>query len=131
MPWSVAWVTMWKIGPEWAAQQAKWVTAMAQNCGAASTSRVEYSRPAPAAPPMAPAPTSPGCSRMISATGTMMSQARSPRTSRATRQSHALVSARASGAMARMPTPMPEDTRATASPRRAVNHLVAVEVSGA
>ena len=22
-PWSIAWVIMWKIGPEWAAQQAK------------------------------------------------------------------------------------------------------------
>ena len=26
----MAWDTMWKIGPEWAAQQAKWVSAMAQ-----------------------------------------------------------------------------------------------------
>src|SRR5213083_2888712 len=43
-PWSVACVTMWKIGPECAAQHAKWVSAMAQNCGAASTSRVVYSR---------------------------------------------------------------------------------------
>jgi hypothetical protein len=47
------------------------------------------------------------------------------------RQSHALVSARASGAIRRIPTPMPEETSATASPRRAVNHLVAVDVSGA
>jgi hypothetical protein len=41
------------------------------------------------------------------------------------------MSARASGAMVRMPTPIPADTRPTASPRSAVNHLVAVEVSGA
>jgi hypothetical protein len=80
---------------------------------------------------MAPAPTSPGCSRITSATGTTISQARSPMTSRAMRQSQAVVRARASGATARMPTPMPDETSATASPRRAVNHLVAVEVSGA
>ena len=122
---------MWKIGPECAAQQAKCVRAMAQNCGVATTSPVEYSRPARAAPPSAAAPTSPGRSRMSSAAGTMTSHARSPMTSSATRQSHRLVSARASGAIVRIPTPIPEDTSATASPRRAVNHLVAVEVSGA
>ena len=47
----------------------------------------------------------------------------------ATRQSQAFVSARASGAMMRMPSPMPADTRATARPRRVVNHLVVVAVS--
>jgi len=30
-PWSMAWVTMWKMGPEWAAQQAKCVSPIAQN----------------------------------------------------------------------------------------------------
>jgi len=59
------------------------------------------------------------------------SHARSPSTSIATRQSHALVSARASGAMSRMPKPMPADTSATASPRCTVNHFVVVAVSGA
>ena len=49
----------------------------------------------------------------------------------ATRQSQALVSARASGAMIRMPSPMPAETRETARPRRAVNHFVVVAVSGA
>ena len=34
-PWSIALVTMWKIGPECAAQHAKWVSAMAANCGRA------------------------------------------------------------------------------------------------
>ena len=32
----VAYETMWKIGPECAAQQAKWVSAMAANCGVRS-----------------------------------------------------------------------------------------------
>ena len=35
-PWSIAWVTMWKIGPECAAQHAKCVSAMAANCGVRS-----------------------------------------------------------------------------------------------
>jgi hypothetical protein len=30
-PWSSAWVTMWKIGPECAAKQAKSVAAIAAN----------------------------------------------------------------------------------------------------
>src|SRR3989441_571107 len=34
-PWSIACVTMWKMGPECAAQQARCVSAIAQNCGAA------------------------------------------------------------------------------------------------
>src|SRR5437870_5497827 len=35
-PWSIAWVTMWKIGPECAAQHAKYVNAIAANCGVRS-----------------------------------------------------------------------------------------------
>ena len=128
-PWSVACVTMWKIGPECAAQHAKWVSAMAQNCGAASTSRVVYSRRL--APGAGAGRSSLAGSRSSRATGTMTSHARSPSTSIATRQSHALVSARASGAISRMPKPMPAETSATARPRRAVNHLVVVDVSGA
>ena len=65
MPWSVACVTMWKIGPECAAQQAKCVSAIAQNCGVASDlARWSTRGRARAAPPIAAAPTSPGCSRM-------------------------------------------------------------------
>ena len=130
-PWSVACVTMWKIGPECAAQHAKCVNAIIQNCGVASTSPAEYAwPPAGAAPPSAAAPRSAG-SRISRATGMITSHARSPRTSSAMRQSAQLVSARASGAITRMPMPIPADTSATASPRRAVNHLVAVEVNGA
>ncbi len=51
--------------------------------------------------------------------------------SMATRQSKSVVSQRASGATMRMPRPIPADTMATARPRLAVNHFVAVEVSGA
>ena len=122
---------MWKIGPECAAQHAKWVSAIIQNCGVASTSPAEYVwLAAGAAPPSAAAPRSAG-SRISRATGMITSHARSPRTISAMRQSAQLVSARASGATIRIPKPMPADTSATARPRRAVNHLVAVEVSGA
>ena len=34
-PWSIAWLTRWNRGPEWAAQQQKCVSAMAQNGQAA------------------------------------------------------------------------------------------------
>src|SRR5262245_19117456 len=86
-PWSIACVTMWKIGPAWAAQQAKWVIAIAQNCGALKTSRVENSRCRVAAPPSATAPMSAGAFLTRSATGITTSHARSPSTIIATRQS--------------------------------------------
>src|SRR2546426_315269 len=59
-PWSIAWVTMWKIGPACAAQQAKCVSAIAQNCGARSTWPVEKLRWGAAAPPRTTAPISGG-----------------------------------------------------------------------
>ena len=83
----MAWETMWKIGPECAAQQAKCVSAIAQNCGARSTWPVEKSRWRAAAPPIATVPISPGALRINSATGIVTTQARSPSTSIATRQS--------------------------------------------
>src|SRR2546425_6745063 len=46
-PWSMACVTMWKIGPECAPQQAKCASPRAQNCGARATSRAEESRIVP------------------------------------------------------------------------------------
>ena len=49
----------------------------------------------------------------------------------ATRQSLMLMIQRTSGETTSTPTPMPADTRATASPRLAVNQRVAVAVSGA
>src|SRR5437773_2353027 len=52
-PWLIACVTMWKIGPECAAQQAKCVSAIAQNCGAWSTWPGEKSRWRAAAAPIA------------------------------------------------------------------------------
>jgi len=68
---------------------------------------------------------------MQRASGMMTSQHRSPRMSMAIRQSKSVVSQRARGAMTRIPRPMPADTTDTANPRFAVNHFVAVEVSGA
>ena len=98
---------MWKIGPEWAAQHAKCVSAIAQNCGAASTSRVVYSRCSAWRAVSSRVTRLWIGSRSSRATGMITSHARSPSTSMATRQSQALVSARASGAMMRMPSPMP------------------------
>jgi len=66
-----------------------------------------------------------------SATGITMSQARSPSTSIAPRQPQAFVSARASGAMTKVPRPMPAETTPTARPRFVVNQRVAVAVRGA
>src|SRR2546427_344558 len=106
-PWSIAWVTMWKIGPACAAQQAKCVRAIAQNCGARRTWPVEKSRWGAAVPPSATAPISAGAFRISSATGIVTSQARSPSTSIATRQSNAEVSQRASGEITSIPAPPP------------------------
>ena len=122
---------MWKIGPEWAAQHAKWVSAIAQNWGARTTSRVVYSRRAAAAPPSATTPISAGAFLIRSATGITMSQARSPSTSIAPRQPQAFVSPRASGAMTKVPRPMPAETTPRARPRREVNHRLAVAERGA
>ena len=44
-PWSIAWVIMWKIGPEWAAQHAKYVSAMAANWGVRSACAAVSSLP--------------------------------------------------------------------------------------
>jgi hypothetical protein len=78
---------MWKIGPACAAQHAKCVSEMAQNCGARRTCIVSKSRWGAAAPPSATAPMSAGAFLMRSATGIVTSHARSPRTIIATRQS--------------------------------------------
>jgi hypothetical protein len=86
-PWSMALVTMWKIGPEWAAQQAKCVSEMAANCGVRRASAAVNSRPpAPAVATIAPG-ASAGGGRTRRAAGMMRSQARSPSTSMAVRQS--------------------------------------------
>ena len=87
-PWSIAWVTMWKIGPECAAQHAKNVSAMAANCGVRSACATVSSRPsAPAAAAGGARRRGAGGLRTSSAAGMMTSQASSPITSMAMRQS--------------------------------------------
>src|SRR5436309_5546054 len=85
-PWSIAWVTMWKIGPEWAAQHAKLVSAIAANCGVRRAWATVNSPPsAPVAAHAAPGPEAAG-SRTTKAAGTLRSHARSPLTSLAAPQ---------------------------------------------
>ena len=130
-PWSIAWVTMWKIGPECAAQHAKYVKAMAANCGVRSACAAVSARPAVPADVSARRPSPPGGSRTNSAAGTMMSHASSPITSIAVRQSKVVMSQRASGAVVVEPSPSPAETSATARLRRCVNQRVVVAVIGA
>ena len=58
------------------------------------------------------------------------SQARSPRTTNAVRQSYWSISHRASGDRVRIPKPLPAETTAAAIARRSSNHLMAVTASG-
>ena len=114
-PWSIAWVTMWKTGPEWAAQQAKYVRAMAANCGVRSACAAVMSWPsAPAAEPEVASVVEAGGSRTSRATGMTTSHTTSPSTSMAKRQSWVVMSQRARGAMIAEPTLSPAETSATA-----------------
>jgi hypothetical protein len=78
---------MWKIGPEWAAQQAKYASAMAANWGVRRACQTVSSRPSAPRIPGAPAATAPDGSRTSRAAGMMTSQARLPITNIAVRQS--------------------------------------------
>src|SRR3970282_660308 len=66
-PRSMAWATMWKMGPEWAAQQAKWVSAIVQNGPLLSAVPAVWEGAGVGAAPASPwatAPTSCGLFRM-------------------------------------------------------------------
>src|SRR5919204_1078239 len=91
-PRSMACETMWKIGPECAAQHAKWVMPMAQTGQAVKIERSVFAMPATDR-----ALSEPGALRRRSAEGITMSQARSPRIKSAVRQSNWLMSHRESG----------------------------------
>ncbi len=78
---------MWKIGPECAAQHAKYVNARAANCGVRSACAAVSSPPPPAVASGRPAVAGAGGSRTSNAAGMMTSHARSPITSMAVRQS--------------------------------------------
>ena len=128
-PRSMAWETRWKIGPECAAQHAKCVSAMAQmghDARICPTGDETLARPL--AQPGAGAAVGDGLRK--SAQGITISQARSPRTTKALRQSSSLMSQRESGDSAMMPSPLPADTMAAAMPRRSSNHRIARTVRG-
>jgi len=79
---------MWKIGPECAAQHAKYVNAIAANCGVRrACPAVSPGSSAAVVAPERPAVALAGGSRTSSAAGMMKSHARSPITSIAVRQS--------------------------------------------
>src|SRR3990172_1423287 len=129
IPWSMAWETMWKSGPEWAVQQAKWVSEMAQK-------GQERQTPS-AAPPgvwvarglergVVGSVIGAGGLRRSRAAGITMSQAMSPRTTKAVRHSYSFMKSRDSGDSARMPKPLPAEATAEAMPRLPRNHFTAV-----
>jgi hypothetical protein len=85
-PHSMASVTIWKIGPECATQHAKWVSAMAANCGERSACATLYSG---SAAPLAKAPPADGTGgrRTNKPAGTINTQALTPSRKSAVRQS--------------------------------------------
>jgi hypothetical protein len=83
-PQSMASVTMWKIGPEWATQQAKWVRAMAANCGERSAPATLNSGSGAAKPPPEDGD---GGLRTKRPAGTINSHAAAPSRNSAVRQS--------------------------------------------
>jgi len=80
--------TMWKMGPECAAQQAKKVSAMAANCGVRSAcATVNSGAPGWPTPPARQPAARPAARARAGAVGTMTTHATSPITSMAVRQS--------------------------------------------
>src|SRR5580704_12407510 len=123
---------MWKIGPECAAQHAKFAIARLQNTGVFSACRTVI--PAVAAPATGGAAVDPtstaGAGRSSKAAGRMTAQAIKPSVSMAKRQSWVTISQRASGAITVVPSARPAETRETARLRWRVNQLLVAAVSG-
>ena len=107
---------MWKIGPEWAAQHAKFASARLQNAGVFSACfKVIPACVAPVADGVAAESTSVArAGRSSSAAGRMTAQAMKPSVSMANRQSWVTISQRASGATNVVPSARPAETRETA-----------------
>ena len=122
----MAWETMWKIGPECAAQHPKWVNTMAQKGQRAKTLRARAGRPAQAEAWVRP----PARSLRSKAAGMTTSAESSASTTKAVRQSKESMSHRDRGERARVPSPLPEDTMAVAMPRRVSNQRITVTVKG-
>src|SRR5262245_24919292 len=118
------------MGPECAAQQAKWVIAIAHTGQARTRDAPPSGRGRAITTNLVGLPGAVGALLSSRAAGITRSQARSPRMSNAVRQSYWLMSQRESGERARIPKPFPADTMAAARPRRPTNHLTASTVSG-
>src|SRR6185312_9816655 len=131
-PQSAAYATMWKIGPEWAAQHAKFASARLQNTGVFSAPATVM--PAGEAPAANGTPadraSATGAGRNSSAAGRMIAQAMNPSVSMAKRQSCVTISQRASGAIRVVPSARPADTSDTARLRWRVNQLAVAAVNG-
>src|SRR4051812_21028087 len=113
----MAYVTVWKIGPACAAQQAKKVSArtMKGNETNASRSLMDFSGTAASVVP--PPAAACGGLRTNSAAGTSVAHTSTAMTACAARQSICVMSQAANGDMVIGATPTPTDTSETASPR--------------
>ncbi len=137
-PRSMAWATMWKIGPECAAQHAKWTRATPQNAGWRSTAAAVISPPraAPrgsegaASTPYPRRPRSSGRLATYRSATAATTHVRTPNAAKVTRQPSPVMRARAVGGTTRIPRPMPLEMMPMARPRRAANQRVAVADSG-
>src|SRR5215813_12609016 len=99
---------MWKIGPEWAAQQRKKVIASTMNCGDRNASPAEIDGSSTLGP--APSTFAAGARRTKRAAGIRSDQATMPITIIAVRQSYVEISHRANGEMVIGATPIPAET---------------------
>src|SRR5579872_297749 len=123
---------MWKIGPEWAAQQAKLASDRIQKTDVFSACASVMSAGLDAAADEATAGPRPaaGAGRSSNEAGTMTAQPIKPSTSIAKRQSCATISQRASGAITVVPKASPAETRETARLRWRTNQLAVAAVNG-
>src|SRR3954463_8924830 len=131
-PQPIAKLTVWKIGPEWVAQQAKKVAAStmkARLLSACGSSIVAPLGGAPAAPGWAA--TSAGAERTNNAAGMSVPHTSAAMIIWAVRQSTCVMSHAAKGETVMGATPTPTDTSETARLRWRSNHELTVEIIGA
>src|SRR6185369_5157125 len=100
---------MWKIGPECAAQQAKWASASVMNCGVLSACATVHCTSGAPVPFAAAGVDGSGGRRTRNDAGIKSANATMPITSIAVRQSYVVISQLANGATVNGDTPMPAD----------------------
>src|SRR6185295_8869761 len=124
----MAYVTVWKIGPACAAQQAKKVSARTMNGADTNASLRLICGPslAPSCDPLGIA----GGLRTNSASGTSVAHTTTARTTCAARQSICVMSQAAKGDIVIGATPPQTDTRDTARPRCSVIHPLTAAIIG-